>query len=129
MKSRLFFIKGDIAELLDVARDFSADSINSDFRYVRELEVPSWNENQASSQFQGEGSSHNLAAGMLNEAIQHPLFALPQPIFILYLDAQSAFDVVLRELLVRNLFNCNTSGHSLLYISNRLGNRRNYTEK
>ena len=96
--------------------------------YVRDLGIVSWNENQASTQFQGEGSSHELAAVMLTEAIQHSLFTLKQPAFILYLDAQSAFDVVLRELLVRNLFNCNTSGHSLLYINNRLGNRRTFID-
>lgn len=65
---------------------------------------------------------------MLTEAIQHSLHTLKQPIFILYLDAQSAFDVVLRELLVRNLFNCNTAGHSLLYINNRLGSRRTFID-
>ena len=57
------------------------------------------------------------------------MHTLKQPIFILYLDAQSAFDVVLRELLVKNLFhNCNTAGHSLLYINNRLGSRRTFID-
>ena len=55
--------------------------------YVRDLGIASWNENQASTQFQGEGSSHELAAVVLTEAIQHSLFTLKQPIFILYLDA------------------------------------------
>ena len=96
--------------------------------YIRDLGILSWNENQAETQFQGEGSSHELAAVLLTEAIQHSLFTLKKPIFILYLDAQSAFDVVLRELLIRNLYNCNTRGHSLLYINQRLGSRRTYID-
>ena len=96
--------------------------------YIRDLGILSWNENQAETQFQGEGSSHELAAVLLTEAIQHSLFTLKKPIFILYLDAQSAFDVILRELLIRNLYNCNTLGHSLLYINQRLGNRRTYID-
>jgi hypothetical protein len=45
-----------------------------------------------------------------------------------YLDAQSAFDVVLPELLVRNLFFCNTTGHSLLYLNNRFQNRNTFID-
>ena len=68
-----------------------------------------WAAAQAETQFQGSGSSHELAAILLTETIQHSLFSLKLPIFILYLDAQSAFDVVLRELLIKNLyFSCNT---------------------
>ena len=92
--------------------------------YIRDLNINSWNQNQAETQFQGEGSSHELAAVLLTEAIQHSLYTLKQPCYILFLDAQSAFDVVLTELLVRNLFNCNTSGHSLLYLNNRFENRQ-----
>ena len=92
--------------------------------YIRDLHIETWNLNQAETQFQGEGSSHDLAAVLLTETIQHSLFTLKQPIFILYLDAESAFDVVLKEILVKNLFNCSTTGHSLIYINNRLGNRK-----
>ena len=96
--------------------------------YIRDMHIASWNLNQADTQFQGEGSSHELAAVLLTESIQHSLYTLKQPIYVLYLDAQSAFDVVLRELLVRNLFNSNTTGHSLLYINNRLGSRKTFID-
>ena len=43
---------------------------------------------------------------------------------MLYLDAKSAFDVVLRELLVKNLFIAGTTGESLVYLNNRLESRR-----
>jgi hypothetical protein len=97
--------------------------------YIRDLHIDDWNLNQAESQFQGEGSCHELAAVLLTETIQHSLFSLKLPIFILYLDAQSAFDVVLRELLIKNLyFSCNTNGHSIHYINNRLGYRRTFID-
>ena len=74
---------------------------------------------------QGEGSSHELAAVLLTEAIQHSLFTLKKPLYVLYLDAQSAFDAVHQELLIRKLYHStNTAGHSLLYLNNRLGNRQ-----
>ena len=45
------------------------------------------------------------------------------PVFILYLDAKSAFDVVLKELLVMNLYFAGTHGETLLYLNARLENR------
>ena len=96
--------------------------------YIRDLHISKWNEDKASTQFQGEGSSHELAAVLLTETIQHSLFTLKEPIFILYLDAQSAFDVVLPELLVKNLFHCNTDGHSLIYLNNRFQSRRTFID-
>ena len=97
--------------------------------YIRDLNIDSWNLDQADTQFQGEGSSHELAAVLLTETIQYSLFTLKQPVYVLYLDAQSAFDVVLRELLIRNLFhNTGTSGNSLLFINNRLGSRRTFID-
>ena len=61
---------------------------------------------------------------LLTETIQHSLYSLKKPIYILYLDAESAFDVVLKELLIRNVFPCNTDGQELLYLNNRLENRQ-----
>ena len=92
--------------------------------YIRDLNICSWNKDQASTQFQGEGSSHELAAVLLTETIQHSLYTLNEPIFILLLDAQSAFDVVLSELLVKNLFHCSTDGQALIYLNNRFQNRQ-----
>ena len=68
--------------------------------YIRDLNLPAWNDDQAETQFQGEGSSHELAALLLTETIQHSLFNLKEPVFVIYLDAKSAFDVILRQLLV-----------------------------
>ena len=96
--------------------------------YIRDLHIDDWNQSQAETQFQGEGSSHELAAVLLTETIQHSLHTLKKPIFILYLDARSAFDVVLKELLIKNLFSSNTVGHSLLYLNNRLENRQTFID-
>ena len=92
--------------------------------FVKDLNIDGWNNDQSEVQFQGEGSSHELAAVLLTETIQHSLFTLRQPVYVLYLDAQSAFDVVLRELLVRRVFHANTTDQSLLYLNNRLGSRK-----
>ena len=57
----------------------------------------------------------SFTALLLSESIQHFLYSIKEPIYILYLDAQSAFDVVLQELLVRHLFrNYGTNGNILL---------------
>ena len=37
--------------------------------YVRELSIEGWNDEQAVNQFQGEGSSHELAALLLTETL------------------------------------------------------------
>ena len=96
--------------------------------YVRELQLPAWNADQSDVQFLGEGSSHELAALLLTETIQSSLFSAKKPLFALFLDAKSAFDVVLRKLLIRNLYHCGTSGHSLLLINNRLESRTTFIE-
>ena len=93
--------------------------------HIMNLHIKSWNSSQSECQFQGEGSSHELAALLLTECIQHSLHHLRQPLFILYLDAKSAFDVVMKELLIKNLF---FSGESLLYINSRLENRQTFLD-
>ena len=96
--------------------------------FIRDLNINSWNLDQAPTQFLGEGSSHELAALLLTEVIQHSLHVLHQPLFVLYLDAKSAFDKVIRQLLIRNLYFAGTEGKSLLYIDNRLEHRKTYAE-
>ena len=95
---------------------------------MRLLNIEKWNEAKAPTQFQGEGSSHELAALLLTEVIQHSLHVSKLPVYALYLDARSAFDLVLRELLIRNLFVSGTTGEALLYIDERLRNRNTYCE-
>ena len=96
--------------------------------YIRELNINTWNKDQADVQFLGEGSSHELAALLLTETIQSSLYTDKQPLFALFVDARSAYDVVLRKIFVNNLFHCGTEGHSLLYINNRLETRTTVVE-
>ena len=96
--------------------------------YIRELSLPDWNKEQADTQYQGEGSSHELAALLLTEVIQHSLHSLKLSVFAIFLDAKSAFDRVLREILIRNLFVAGTNGHWLLYLDQRLKNRKTFCE-
>ena len=48
---------------------------------------------------------------------------MKQPLYVLYLDAQSAFEVVQRELLLKNLFTLHNADQILIHIDNRLANR------
>ena len=96
--------------------------------YIRELNIENWKSAQAKTQFQGEGSSHDLAGLLLTESIQNSIHSETVPLYVLYLDARSAFDRVVRQLLVRNLFHSGTTGHQLLFINERLSNRLTYCE-
>ena len=91
--------------------------------YVRDLFLDKWNFQQAGTQYQGEGSSHELASLLITEAVQHSRFKLRQPIYLLFLDARSAFDTVIIPYLVRKLYSSGMDGHSVLYMENRLSNR------
>ena len=51
--------------------------------YVGSLFKDGWASVQASTQFSGSGSSHELAALLLTEAILHSLYVLKLPLFIL----------------------------------------------
>ena len=96
--------------------------------YVRELSLEKWNALQAETQYQGEGSSHELASLLITEAVQYLMFRIKQPIFLLFLDARSAFDNVIISYLVRQLFMSGMEGNSMLYIENRLANRITFLE-
>ena len=96
--------------------------------YVRSLNINKWNLTQSECQFQGEGSSHELASLLLTECIQHSIHQLDQPIFAIFLDAKSAFDLVQIELLIRNLYCSGTTGETLVYINNRLENRHTFLD-
>ena len=94
--------------------------------FIRDMNIKIWNLSQSECQFQGEGSSHKLASLLVTECIQHSLQELKQPVFILLLDAKSAFDVVLKQLLIKNLFLAGTSGEDLIFLNNRLENRQTF---
>ena len=95
--------------------------------YLHELYITDWNKLQAPTQYQGTGSSHELAALMVTEIIQHSR-AKKLPLFLLFLDARSAFDTVVTEFLVRNLYLAGVDGNSLIYINDRLSNRKTYCD-
>ena len=95
---------------------------------IRDRNIRQWNLYQAPTQFQGEGSSHELAGILLTECVQYSLHILKRPMFALYLDAQSAFDVVQRELLIKNLFDVNGPSQDLLYVDKRLAARETVVE-
>ena len=69
-----------------------------------------------------------MAAILLTESIQYSLVKLKKPIFVLMLDAKSAFDKVVRECAIRNAYLAGTTGHGLLYINSRLENRKTIVE-
>ena len=96
--------------------------------YVRDLFIEKWNSIQAETQYQGEGSNHELASLLVTEAVQFSKFNSNLPTFLLFLDARSAFDTVFIPYLVRSLYLAGMSGHSVLYLHNRLTNRKTYCE-
>ena len=96
--------------------------------YVRELSLHDWNNHQAPTQFQGGRMSHELACLLLTETLQHSLNVSKLPVFAIFLDAKSAFDRVLKEILIRNLFIAGTNDQRLLFINERISNRRTFCE-
>ena len=96
--------------------------------YIGELYAVGWADAQADTQFQGAGSSHELAGLLLSEAINFSLFTAKKPVYLLLLDAKSAFDLILRENIIVEAFKAGTHDQGLLYLNNRLGNRLTYCE-
>ena len=58
-------------------------------------------------------SSHDLAALLVTKLIQHSLFTLKMPAYLLFLDAKSAYDTVKPEILARNLYMTGMDGNSV----------------
>ena len=96
--------------------------------YLGDIFGQVWNEKQALTQFQGPDSSHDLAALLLTECVQMSLNSLKKPIFILYLDAKSAFDLVLRQLLIPKLYHYGIQDQGLLMFDKRLTHRKTVCE-
>ena len=57
--------------------------------YIASLYSTIWEPHQAETQFQGKGSSHELAALLLTETIQYSLHSSMKPLFVICLDAKS----------------------------------------
>ena len=83
---------------------------------------------QAETQFQGKGLAHEHSGLLLTEAIEHALSIEKKPVFVLYLDAKSAFDFALFEILCRRLYLDGTRGQNMSYIIRRLENRITFCE-
>ena len=91
--------------------------------YLRDLYQDYWDDCQAPTQFQGTGSSHDVAALLVTEVIQYSLNVLHKPLYLLALDAQSAFDRCLRQILVCELFKAGMKGEAVKIVNNRLSSR------
>ena len=91
--------------------------------YLRDLYQANWDACTAPTQYQTTGSSHDLASLLITEVVQYSLHIADQPVYLLVLDAQSAFDRCLRQILCSELFRSGVAGSALLLINNRLENR------
>ena len=91
--------------------------------YIRDLYLDLWQDQEAETQYQGTGSSHELASLLITEVIQHSLFVSKQPVYLLALDAQSAFDRCLRQVLVSELFKAKVPAAAIILIDKRLASR------
>ena len=87
-----------------------------------------WKKEQAQTQFQGQDSSHELAALLLTECIGVSLETKKKPVYVLYLDAKSAFDLVIRQLLINKLYHHGIQDEGLLLLDNRLKYRKTVCE-
>ena len=84
-------------------------------KYIGHLWERSWTAAKAETHFQSKGLSHEHAAILLTETINHSLHVNKEPVFCLLLDTKSAFDRALREVMTTRMYLDGTSGHSLLY--------------
>ena len=96
--------------------------------YIGQRYYSDWRQAQAPTQYQGEGSSHELAALLLTEVVQHRLHHDRGPVFALFLDAKSAFDVVVRQNAMVAAFQAGTKDQGLLYLDTRMANRRTFLQ-
>ena len=71
--------------------------------------------------------SHEMAALLLTITIQSSLLSL-KTIFVLLLDAKSAFDLVLRQILIRRLYLDSPKDQRVIYWDKRLDNRTTYCQ-
>ena len=97
-------------------------------KYVGSLYESGWIDAQADTQFQGPGSSHELAALLLTECIQFSLYSAKKPLYCIFLDAKSAFDKILREFCIKSAYFAGSDGKGLLFLDNRLKNRHTFIE-
>ena len=91
--------------------------------HLRDLYQDKWNAVTAETQYQTLGSSHELASLLVTEMIQYSLNVADSPIYLLILDAQSAFDRCLRQVLSTELFMTGMNEAAIKLVDNRLKSR------
>ena len=96
--------------------------------YIRDLYVHLWEADQADTQFQGKGSNHELASLLVTEIVQHSLFVAKKPVYLLALDAQSAFDRCIPHILISQLYRLGVPGAAVNFLNNRFRNRKTVYE-
>ena len=74
----------------------------------------------AVTSWQKPWTSHDLAALSITEAVIHGLHTNKQPVYILLLDAQSAFDRVVIEHAIRCAYLAGTADEGLVYLDRKL---------
>ena len=117
---------GNLKTVID--RTATLAAVPSWLRQSTELYHECWDSCQASTQYQGTGSSHELASLLLTEAIQYSLHVSFKPVLTLVLDAQSAFDRCLRQILCSELYKAGVAESAILYMDSRLANRKTVYE-
>ena len=95
---------------------------SADF-YLRDLYHDCWDDCQAPTQYQGSGSSHELASLLVTEVLQYSLHVTNKPVFLLFLDAESAFDRCLRQILSGELYRAGVSHSAIKFMDSRLESR------
>ena len=96
--------------------------------YLRDLYLEKWNSCQAETQYQGAGSSHELASLLVTEVLQHSLNVDHRPVFLLALDAESAFDQCLRQILCCEQYKAGVSGAAIMFMDKRLASKQTVYE-
>ena len=96
--------------------------------YLVVLNNDGWAASQAPTQFQGDNSSHELAALAVTEAVLQGLHVNKEPVYTLLLDALSAFDRVIIEHAVTCAYLAGTVDEGLVYLDNRLRSRRTFIQ-
>ena len=71
--------------------------------------------------------SHKMAALLLTSVIHYSI-SLKKVLFVLLLDAKSAFDLVLRQILVRRLYLDTEADQRILYWDLMLSNRKTFCQ-
>ena len=92
--------------------------------YLRDLYHECWDSCQASTQYQGTGSSHELASLLVTEVLQYSLHVSYKPVYMLAQDAESAFDRCLRKILCGELYKAGVPGSAIVFMDTRLASRK-----